>query len=172
MGKEKGLVLSLFADEAAADEAVESLQAWDKLEDDVKLHGIGTIVLDENGKLKIHKAGRIYDFAKGAGVGAVAVILAGALFAPVIDVAMFGAFALFYKNLRISPEQRERLSAELTNGKAAVAVLVTREEVAAVLAKLTELGGSSEELIEVEMTPELDAAAAKADAEASVQAAG
>ncbi len=171
MGKEKGLVLSLFADEAAADEAVESLQAWDKLEDDVKLHGIGTIVLDESGKLKIHKAGRIYDFAKGAGVGAIAVILAGAFFGPVIDIAMFGAFALSYKNLRVSPEQRERLSAELKGGKAAVAVLVTPEEVPAVLTKLTELGGSLEETIKVEITPEMEDAAAKAADETSAQAA-
>ena len=112
----KGLVLSLFADEAAASEAVESLQAWDKLEDDVKLHGIGTIVLDENGKLKIHKVGRLWDFAKGAGAGAVAVILVGSILGPVIDAALFGLFAVHFKKLRVTPEQRERLSAELKNG--------------------------------------------------------
>lgn len=164
--KEKGLVFALFADEAAADEAVESLKAWDKLDDDVKLNAIGTMVLDEDGKLKIHKVGRLYDFAKGAGVGAVAVILAGWIFMPLVDASLFGLFELHRKRLRVTPEQRDRLSEELKSGKAAVAVLVTPEEVAAVLAKLAELGGSPEDPVAVEITPELEAAAAQAQAEA------
>lgn len=166
--QDKKLVLSLFADETAADTAVDSLKAWDKLEDDVKLNAIGTMVLDEDGKLKIHKIGRIYDFAKGAGVGAVAVILAGWIFLPVVDAALFGLFELHRKNLRVTPELRERLSADLRNGKAAVAVLVTCQEEVAVLAKLAELGGYAEEPIEVEITPELETDAARAGAEAAV----
>ena len=164
--KEKALVLSLFADEEAADEAVESLRAWDKLDDDVKLNAIGTIVLDEDGKVKIHKVGRIWDAAKGVGAGAVATILAGWIISPLLLPAISGVFELHRKNLRVTPEQRERLSAELKNGKAAVAVLITREEVAAVLAKLTELGGSPEDPVEIEITPELEATAAEAQKEA------
>ena len=49
-------------------------------------------------------------------------------------------------------------------------MLVTPEEVEAVLAKLTELGGSLEAPIEVEITPEMEAAAKAADQE-NVQAA-
>lgn len=162
------LVLSLFAGEAAADAAVESLKAWDKLEDDVKLNAIGTMALDEDGQLKIHKVGRVYDFARGAGVGAIVVILAGFVITPLGPPLAVGLLELYRKNLRVTPNQRERLSTELRNGKAAVAVLVTREEAAAVLAKLTELGGSAEEPIEVNMTPEMDAAAAQAGAEATV----
>ena len=37
---------------------VESLKAWDKADDDVKLHAIGVLVLDDNGKVKAHKLGR------------------------------------------------------------------------------------------------------------------
>ena len=170
--KDKRLVLSVFADEAAADAAVESLRAWDKLDDDVKLNSIGTMVLDEKGKLKIHKVGRLYDFAKGAGVGAIAVILAGYILFPLEAPLLVGLYELHRKNLRVSDEQRERLSADLKDGKAAVAVLVAIDEVSDVLAKLAELGGSNEEPIGVEITPEMDADAAKAEAEATTQAAG
>ncbi len=164
--KEEGLVFALFENEAAADEAVESLRAWDKLDDDVKLNKVGTIVLDEHGKLKIHKVGRLWDAAKGVGGGAVAVILAGAIISPVADALILGLISAHLMNLRVAPEDRERLSAELANGRAAVAVLVTRDEVPLVRAKLTELGGSPEEPVTVEITPELDAAAAQAQKEA------
>lgn len=160
--KEKGLVLALFPDEAAADAAVESLKAWDKLDDDVKLNALGMMVLDEDGKLKIHKVGRLWDAAKGVGAGAVAVILAGYIVSPLILPVAGGLYMLHHKNLHVAPELRERLSAELKNGKAAVAVLVTREEAAAVSAKLAELGGSPEDPIHMEITPEMEAAAAEA----------
>jgi uncharacterized membrane protein len=47
----------MFADEAAADAAVEQIKAWDKASDDVKLGAIGVLVKDEKGKIKTHKVG-------------------------------------------------------------------------------------------------------------------
>ena len=41
------VVLAIFKDEAAADAAVESLKAWDKASDEVKLTSIGVLVLDD-----------------------------------------------------------------------------------------------------------------------------
>jgi len=64
----KTVVLAFFDDEAAADDAVEQMKAWDKLEDDVKLNAIGVMVLDDEGKLKTHKLGR-RSWLKGAGIG-------------------------------------------------------------------------------------------------------
>ena len=66
----KQVVLGVFADEAAADAAAQSLKDWDKLDDDVKLHAIGVLVLDSDGKVKTHKLGR-RAWGKGAGIGVV-----------------------------------------------------------------------------------------------------
>ena len=54
----KTVVLAYFQDEVAADDAVESLKAWDQLDNQVKLNAVGVLVLDENGQLKNHKMGR------------------------------------------------------------------------------------------------------------------
>ena len=51
------VVLGIFADEAAADAAVESLKAWDKATDEIKLGAIGVLVVDEDGQIKEHKLG-------------------------------------------------------------------------------------------------------------------
>ena len=54
---ENQVVLGVFADEAAADAAVEALKAWDKASDEVKPTSIGVLVLDEKGALKTQKMG-------------------------------------------------------------------------------------------------------------------
>ena len=51
------IVLAFFDDEAAADDAVESLKDWDKANKDVKLTSIGVLVLDDKGQLKTRKMG-------------------------------------------------------------------------------------------------------------------
>jgi uncharacterized membrane protein len=81
----KQIVVAIYPDEATADTAAQSLKEWDKLDDDVKLHAIGVLVLDEDGKIKTHKMGR-RSWGKGAGIGAVL----GALFPPSL---LAGAFA-------------------------------------------------------------------------------
>jgi len=160
------VVLGVFADEAAADAAVEALKAWDKASDDVKLTSIGVLVLDEKGELKTHKMGS-RSKAKGAGIGLVlAVVAPPTLLAGVVGGTVLGAF--HHKGLGMNDADKTRIGAELTGGKAAVGVLATADEAGAIAGKLTELGGDveahdvSDEALEAvaEATPEAPAAEA------------
>ena len=69
------VVLGIFADEAAADAAVESLKSWDKVSDEVKLGAIGVLVVDADGQIKEHKLGA-RSTKKGAGIGLVLAVVA------------------------------------------------------------------------------------------------
>ena len=158
MSNNKRVVFALFENEAAADAAVSSLKTWDKLDDDVKIKGIGVLALDEDGKLKIHKVGPRRGIVKGVATGAVVVVLAGYLLSPLVLPTAFGVYGATRRGLRMSDERREELASEIKNGKAAVGVIVTEAEAAAVFDKLIELGGSAEDL---ELTPELQADAAE-----------
>ena len=141
---DKQVVLAIFKDEAAADAAVESLKAWDKADDDIKLNAIGVLVLDDKGKIKTHKLGR-RSVGKGAGIGLILAIIAPpSLLAGVIGGGVLGA--LHHKGLGLKAEDRDRIAAELSDGKAAVGVLAADVEASAVSAKLAELGGTAEVL--------------------------
>jgi len=157
--KGKSVVLALFENEAAADAAVDALKAWDELDEDVKLNAIGMMVLDEDGKLKMHKVGRRRGIAKGVAGGAVAVLLAGYIVTPLGLPILGGLAGATRKDIPMSDEDRDRLAAELKNGKAALGVLVKSEQRDAVSEKLAELGGSPEQALE--LTPEMEAAAAE-----------
>ena len=157
--KDRSVILALFENESAADAAVDALKAWDELDDDVKLNAIGIMVLDEGGKLKMHKVGRRRGIAKGVAGGAVVVLLAGFIVTPLGLPILGGLAGATRKNIPMSDEDRDRLAAELKNGKAAVGVLVKSEQGVAVSEKLAELGGIPERTLE--LTPELEAAAAE-----------
>ena len=135
------VVLAIFPDEAAADSAVESLKAWDKIDDDIKLNAIGVLVLDDKGKVKTQKVGS-RSVPKGVGIGVVLAVLAPpvSLLGGILGGAAVGA--LHHKGLGLPKEEREALAGELGAGKAAVGVLAKDEEVEAVAAKLAELGGT------------------------------
>src|SRR6476660_10064432 len=136
------VVLAFFNDEEAADDAVESLKAWDKAERDIKLDAIGVMALDDKGKLKTHKLGK-RSVGKGAGIGLVlAVIAPPTLLAGVIGGGLLGAF--HHKGLGLKAADRERIASQLSAGQAAVGVLVNPAIAIDVSAKLTELGGSAE----------------------------
>jgi uncharacterized membrane protein len=159
----KQVVLAIFPDEGAADTAAQALKEWDKLDDDVKLHAIGVLVLDDKGKIKAHKLGR-RSWGKGAGIGAVLAaltpptLLAGALAGGVLG-------GLHHKGLGIDSAERDRLSAELQSGKAAVGALVAEAEASAVTDKLAELGGDAHVLSPSdEAIAEVDAAAPAVEA--------
>lgn len=138
---DKEVVLAVFENEAAADTAVESLKAWDKADQDIKLNAIGVLVLDDKGKVKTHKLGK-RSVGKGAGIGLVlALITPPTLIAGVLGGGLLGA--LHHKGLGIKSEERDRLAADLSGGKAAVGVLATTVEATAVSAKLSELGGDT-----------------------------
>ena len=156
------VVLAVFADEAAADAAVESLKAWDKASDEVKLTSIGVLVLDDKGALKTHKMGS-RSKAKGAGIGLVLAIVAPpTLLAGVVGGTVLGAF--HHKGLGMKDEDKARIGAELAGGKAAVGVLANGEEADAITGKLAELGGEVESIV---VTDEALEAVAEAAPEAT-----
>jgi uncharacterized membrane protein len=141
---DKQVVLATFPDEAAADAAVVELKAWDKADDDIKANAIGVLVLDDKGKIKTQKLGK-RSTAKGAGIGLVLAIIAPvSLVAGVIGGGILGA--LHHKGLGLKSEDRDRIAAQLTDGKAAVGVLIAEADASVIAAKLTELGGTSEVL--------------------------
>ena len=136
---DKKLVLSIFENEAAADEAVKFMTSAGLAQNDA----IGVLVLDEHGEVKTHKVGS-HSFFKGAGVGLVLGLLG-----PIgIGVAATGGGLmglLHHKGLGLDDSDRERIGAELANGKAAVGVLVEfGEHATGIEASLTDLGGVSE----------------------------
>jgi hypothetical protein len=158
----KEVVLAFFADEAAADTAVGSLKAWDKLDDDVKLNAIAVLAIDEDGKIKTEKLGGTDSFVKGFGLGLVAVVLLGPI-GPVLAVPIIGGIVTktHRKGVSLGEPDRARIEKHLASGQAAVAVLVKGEQSAMVSEKLAELGGDTETH---EVSAELEAAAAEATA--------
>ncbi len=139
MGKQ--LVLAVFADEAAADQAVQLIKTWDKASDEVKLGAIGVLVKDDKGKIKTDKVGARK--TKGGAVlfGLVGLLSGGiTVLGGLIGGAILGS--LFHKGLKMSDEERARLNSELDSGKAAVGLMVDDEEAELVKAKLIELGGA------------------------------
>ncbi len=157
---DRQVVLAVFDNEDFADAAVESLKAWDKADDDIKLNAIGVLVLDDKGKVKTHKLGR-RSVGKGAGIGVVlAVIAPVTLLGGALGGGILGA--LHHKGLGMDIADRDRLGAQLTDGKAAVGVLAADVEASAISAKLAELGGTPQ----VVTVSEQDAAEADAVAPA------
>jgi uncharacterized membrane protein len=162
MGKQ--VVLGIFPDEGMADTAAQSLKEWDKLDDDVRLHAIGLLVLDDEGKVKSHKLGR-RSWGKGAGIG---VVLAALTPPTLIAGALAGGVlgALHHKGLGIDSAERDELEKALQSGRAAVGVLVADTETSAVSGKFAELGGEARVLSPSdEAVAEVDAAAPKVEAE-------
>ena len=138
----KQVILAVFENEAAADKAVTELKSWDKASDDVKLNAIGVLVLDESGKVKTHKLGR-RSGVKGASIGFILALLTPVgMAAGIVGGGILGV--LHHKGLGLSEEDRDRITAELKEGKAAVGVLANTDEASAIAGKLTELGGKTE----------------------------
>ena len=132
------VVLAIFNDEGPADDAAQSIKDSGLASDDA----IGVLVLNDKGEVKAHKLGK-RSTGKGAGIG-----LALALFSPVgLAAGVIGGGvlgALHHKGLGLDKADRERIAAELGDGKAAVGVLAPAAEAVAVSAALTELGGAAE----------------------------
>ncbi len=156
---DKQVVLGIFKDEGLANSAVAVLTEWDKAEKGVKLGAIGVLVADSYGQLTTQKVGR-RTVHKGAGLGlALAMLTPVGLVAGVVGGGLVGA--LHRKGLGLAPEVREQLGWDLSDGSAAVGVLVEAEQAGAVEAKLAEIGGTIKSL---ELTQEaIDEAVAATD---------
>ena len=135
---DRTLVLAIFEDEAAADNAAAALKDSGLTSTDA----IGVLAVDATGKLKEAKAGA-RSTGKGAGIGATLFLLGPAAIGGVLGGAAAGA--LHHKGLGLTDSDRERIGKELTNGKAAVGVRTPFNESSMITAKLGELGGASEE---------------------------
>jgi hypothetical protein len=134
---EKTLVLSFFANEPAADAAAVALKDSGLASGDA----MGLLVTDATGNLKVDKVGA-RSWAAGAGIGACLLVLGPAA----LGVGIIGgtaAGALHHKGLKMTDEDKARISAELGAGKAAVGVLAKIADAFAIKAKLTELGGAT-----------------------------
>ena len=135
---DKQLILAVFPDEVAADNAAVALKDSGITEGDA----VGILVLDADGELKQDKVGA-RSTGKGAAIGGVLLLLGpAALGVGIIGGAAAGA--LHHKNLGLSDADKARLTAELTAGKAAVGVLADFETAPVISDRLTELGGAPE----------------------------
>lgn len=163
---DKNVVLAIFEDELAADDAVESLKEWDKSDDQIKLNAVGVLVLDEQGEVKTHKMGR-RSMGKGAGIGLVLGLLTpvGAA-AGIVGGGALGV--LHRKGLGLTENDRDRISKELNDGKAAVGVLAKVEQSAAISEKMKELGG----VPETHAAPDAALQQAAAEAQSTPEAGG
>ncbi len=162
----KQLVLAFFDNEAAADQAVDAVKQWDKASKDVKLGAIGILVKDDNGKIKTHKLGKRKTGTGAVLFGLATVLTGGTLLAGAVLGGIVGSF--FRKGLGMSKEDLARIDGKLVGGTAAVCILATPDEAAAVSAKLAELGGKAES---VEISDEVVQEAATAAAEVPEEAA-
>ena len=133
---DRHLVLAVYPDEATADRVAEGLMESDMGRD----LPVGVLVLDEKGHLKADKFGARSSH-KGAAIGGVLSLLG-----PVglgVGALLGGAAGyLHHKNLGLTDQDKERLSTELREGKAAVGIMAPAERAPDIMSWLEELGGT------------------------------
>ena len=117
----KQLVLGIFKDEAAAEAAVGMLRGGIDDYTEIDLGPIGILTVDEKGNLKEHKMGQ-RSGGKGAGVGLAIAAVTPLGLAVIIGGAALGHFR--QQGPGFSTEDQARLIAELSDGKAALGVIV------------------------------------------------
>ena len=135
---DRQLILAVFPDELAADNAAMALKESGIADGDA----IGILALDSHGKLKQDKVGA-RSTGKGAAIGGVLFLLGPA----VLGVGVIGgaaAGALHHKNLGLTDADKARLTVELTQGRAAVGVMAGFDTAPAISDRLTQLGGTPE----------------------------
>ena len=135
---DRHLVLAVFPDEPAADNAAAALKDSGIADGDA----IGILALDGKGKLKQDKVGA-RSTGKGAAIGGL-LFLAGPAILGVGVIGGTAAGALHHKNLGLSDSDKARLTVELNAGRAAVGVLAHSETAPAISERLTQLGGTPE----------------------------
>jgi hypothetical protein len=134
----KRVVLAIFPDEAAADGAAESLKRTGLAGGDA----IGILALDESGKVKVEKVGS-HSAGKGAGIGLLLALLGPVgIVGGTVGGGLLGL--LHHKGLGLSEADRDRIGAEIWDGKAAVGVLTDEENAGPVGAQLASDGGVPE----------------------------
>lgn len=162
MANNTRLVLAIFDNEELADKAVAQVKEWDQTIGAVRLGAIGILVKDAKGKIKTQKLGPRHTTA-GLILGALAGLLTGGI--SILGGLVIGGVAghLIQGGLGLSKEDMARLNTELDGGKAAVAVVVEKGELDAVMSWLKDLGGKTEAHEVTDQTVEQAATAAAAE---------
>ena len=133
--KNSNVIIDYFDGADKADDAADSLKAWDKGNDDVDLGGMA-ILTWQDGKMKTRKVGTRKTGAGaawGTGLGAVAGVLSGGL--TLIGGALVGAGlgaatgALFHEGLGLTDADKTQLEDKLKAGGAALVVMASDDEV-------------------------------------------
>lgn len=144
--KNDNVVITLFADAAAADEAIDGLKMWDKANDHMKLGAIGVISKDGD-KIKTstkRKTGK--GAAIGATVGVIGAVLTGgvSLVAGVVGAGVLGGVlgAFFKKSMNLTKEEIAALGQELDAGRVAVVVTCDDYEIPLVTEFMVGSGGT------------------------------
>jgi uncharacterized membrane protein len=143
--KNEHVVIAIFADQTAAEQAVDSLKSWDRASSEIKLGAIGTIA-KEGDKIRTHVGRKT---GKGASVGAILGVIAAVLSGGVTllggvvgGAALGGVIGAFMKqSLQLTEEEIQALGRELDGGKVAVVVLCDAGEIEPVTTQLARTGG-------------------------------
>ena len=170
----KQLIIALYDNAVAAQQAAEDLKQWDKANDDVKAGAVGVLLSDGKGGIKQDLTGPRAG-GKGAAIGAILGLIAavptgglsllGGILGGGVGGGIIGAF--FHKHLGMSEQERDGLAKEIAGGCAAVGVLAEADEAGAFTAKLIALGGKPQSY---EVTDEAAEQAAAAGAATAVSA--
>lgn len=153
MADKKHLVVTVFDDQAAAEEAADWLKKWEGMNkdvDDIKFGAMAIITADADRNIKVHRVGR-HAAGSGAGLGLAIGALAGALTG---GIGLLGGLAagaltggvgggLLRKGLGMHEGDLAELTDQLCSGRAAVALVIPESHVEAVKEQLIDLGGSA-----------------------------
>lgn len=139
MAEKKQVVLAVFDNEEAADKAVAALDGEDKI---TKHEAVGVLVMDDKGKIKTHKMGA-GSTGKGASIGLVLALLTPVgLGVGVVGGGIIGK--LRRKGMKLTEEDRNRITTELKEGHAVVGVLAPPDKAVGVTTQLVNSGGRVE----------------------------
>ncbi len=141
--KNDNVVITFFADEEKAKEAIDGLKVWDQVNDHIKLGAIGTIH-KEGDKVKTsvkRKTGK--GIAIGAAVGVIGTVLTGGVALIVGAGALGGALGAFFKqSMHLTKAEIDSIGQELDAGRVAVVVTCDDYEIPLVSEYMTGSGGS------------------------------
>ncbi len=150
--QEQTLVLAVFEDEAAAQEAVQRVKNWDEMDDAIKADTMGIIVKGPDGKINDTLLGPRKG-GKGAKIGVVLGLIAavptgglsllGGVVGGGVGGAVFGRF--FHKNYSLTQADLDRITQDIDAGRAVVGVLVPTEQAGAFEDQLKRFGGIVEQ---------------------------
>ena len=146
---DKQLILAFFADQPAAETAALALKDSGVADSDA----IGILVLDATGNVVVDKVGAT-SVAAGVGVGAALLVLGPYFLGVGVATAVVGGGigmaggavggSMHHKLVsKLSDEDKARISADLSSGKAAIGVLGPHRPGAVDPKRLTELGGAA-----------------------------